>query len=144
MRRLSVLVLLFVLAIAGCSSSSEPTAAFTGDACLYDGPSEFEVNSTVTFTFTNESDESDVGFAVLKFPEGATAEEVFNDGIFNIVPQSDALWEIVSAPTVNGTEYDLTVTFNETGQHGINCFDLSVGGVDATNADYVTMFTVGE
>jgi len=144
MRRLSALVLLFVLAIAGCSSSSEPTATFTGDACLYDGPSEFEVNSTVTFTFTNESDESAVGFAVLKFPEGATAEEVFNDGIFNIVPESDALWEFVSAPTVNGTEYDLTVTFDETGQHGINCFDLSVGGVDATEADYVTMFTVGE
>jgi hypothetical protein len=144
MRRLSVLVLLFVLAIAGCSSSSEPTAAFTGDACLYDGPSEFEVNSTVTFTFTNESDESGVGFAVLKFPEGATAEEVFNDGIFNIVPESDALWEFVSAPTVNGTEYDLTVTFDETGQHGINCFDISGGGVDETESDYVTMFTVGE
>jgi hypothetical protein len=144
MRRLSVLVLLFILAIAGCSSSSEPTATFTGDACPYDGPSEFEVNSTVTFTFTNESDGSGVGFAVLKFPEGATAEEVFNDGIFNIVPESDALWEFVSAPTVNGTEYDLTVTFNETGQHGINCFDLSVGGVDDANSDYVTMFTVGE
>jgi hypothetical protein len=144
MRQLSVLVLLFILAIAGCSSSNEPTASFTGDACPYDGPSEFEVNSTVTFTFTNESDGSDVGFAVWKFPEGATAEEIFNEGIFNIVPEEDALIDFVSAPTVNGTEYDLTVTFTETGQHGINCFDLSGGGGDETAGNYVTMFTVGE
>jgi hypothetical protein len=33
------------------------------------------------------------------------------------------------------------VTFTETGQHGINCFNLD-GPVDETKADYVAMFTV--
>jgi hypothetical protein len=140
MRQLSVLVVLFTLAIAGCSSASEPTATYTAGACDYDGPSEFEVNSTVTFTFTNESDESDVGFSVLKFPEGSTPEEIFNEGIFSVVASDDAIIDFVPAPTVNGTEYDLTVTFIETGQHGINCFNLAAD----TESDYVTMFTVTE
>ena len=131
-----------VMLLAACSGSSEPTATYTGDTCDYDGPSEFDLNSTVTFTFTNESDETDIGFSVLKFPEGTTAEEIFNDGIFNVVTDFDsALIDLVFAPTVVGTEYDLTVTFNETGQHGINCFNLA--GAE-TEADYVTMFTVVE
>ncbi len=143
MRRLLLIVVPLVLALASCSTSSEPTATYTGDDCDYDGPSEFDVNSTVTFTVTNESDTTDVGFSVLKFPEGTTAEEIFDEGIFNILADFDnALIDFRSAPTVIGEEYDLTVTFTETGQHGINCFDLSAGGVDETEADYVTMFTV--
>jgi hypothetical protein len=140
MRRLLTIVVPLVLILASCSTSSEPTATYTGGACAYDGPSEFEVNSTVTFTVTNESDESDVGFSVLKFPEGSTPEEIFNEGIFNVVASDDAIIDFVPAPTVNGTEYDLTVTFIETGQHGINCFNLAAD----TESDYVTMFTVTE
>ena len=123
-------------------SNDEPSATFTGAACDYDGPSEFDLNSTVTFIFTNESDETDVGFSVVKFPEGTTAEEVFNEGIFTFLTSDDAIIDFVSAPTFNDREYDLTVTFIETGQHGVNCFDLSAGGVDETEGDYVTMFTV--
>jgi hypothetical protein len=141
MRQLSVLAVLFILAIAGCSGTSGPTATYTEGACAYDGPSEFDLNSTVIFTVTNESDNTDIGFAVLKFPEGATAEEIFNEGIFNVVTSEDAIVSLVSAPTAKGTEYDLNVTFDETGQHGINCFNLA--GAE-TEADYVTMFTVGE
>ena len=48
---------------------------------------------------------------------------------------------MVFAPTVVDTEYDLTVTFNETGQHGINCFNLA--GAE-TEGDFITMFTVVE
>ena len=125
-------------------NSGEPTATYTGGDCDYDGPSEFGVNSTVTFKVTNESDHTGVGFAVLKFPEGSTAQEVFSEGISAIVPDDDALIDFRTAPTVIGTEYDLTVTFTETGQHGINCFDLSGGGIDETDSDHVTMFTVGE
>ena len=125
-------------------NSGEPTATYTGGDCDYDGPSEFDVNSTVTFKVTNESDHTDVGFAVLKFPEGSTAQEVFSEGISAIVPDDDAPIDFRAAPTVIGTEYDLTVTFTETGQHGINCFDQSGGGIDETEADHVTMFTVGE
>jgi hypothetical protein len=139
---MTALLVLVALALAGCSSSSEPSATFTGAACNYDGPSEFDLNSTVTFTFTNESANLSVGFSVLKFPEGSTADEVFNKGMANVVPSDDAFLGFVPDPTLNDTEYDLTVTFVETGQHGVNCFDQSVPGVDPTGADYATMFTV--
>ena len=85
MRRVTTLATLLVVVLAACSGSSEPTATYTGSACDYDGPSEFDVNSTVTFTVTNESDERDIGFSVLKIPLGTTAEEIFNEGIFNVV-----------------------------------------------------------
>ena len=140
MRRVTTLATLLVVVLAACSGSSEPTATYTGSACDYDGPSEFDVNSTVTFTVTNESDERDIGFSVLKIPEGTTAEEIFKEGIFNVVT-GDPIIEVVFAPTVVDTEYDLTVTFNETGQHGINCFNLA--GAE-TEADFITMFTVVE
>ena len=62
---------------------------------MYDGPSDFDVGSTVTFTVTNESETPDVGFAVFKVPDGVTAEEIFEQGIFNVVfdvvPGSDSL-----------------------------------------------------
>ena len=140
MRRVTTLATLLVVVLAACSGSSEPTATYTGSACDYDGPSEFDVNSTVTFTVTNESDERDIGFSVLKIPEGTTAEEIFKEGIFNVVTGVPII-EVVFAPTVVDTEYDLTVTFNETGQHGINCFNLA--GAE-TEADFITMFTVVE
>jgi hypothetical protein len=37
---------------------------------------------------------------------------------------------------------ELTVTFNNTGQHGLNCFDQSGGMFRGGDLDYVTMFTV--
>ena len=53
MRRPMAIVALLVLILASCSTSSEPTATYTGGACDYDGPSEFDLESTVTFTVTN-------------------------------------------------------------------------------------------
>ncbi len=145
-RRMTAFVVLGVLAVAGCSSSSElsaslgPSVSFTGTECVYDGPSEFDLNSTVTFTFTNDSDTGDVGFSVMKFPEGVTAEEVSAKGMNNAVADAHgASMGVKLPPTANGTEYQLTATFIETGQHGINCFGLSG---NAIGADHVTMFTV--
>jgi hypothetical protein len=128
-----------VLVLASCSTSSDPTATYTGDGCDYDGPSEFEVNSTVTFTVTNDSDTQNVGFAVWKFPEGTTPEEIYDNGIFNVVSRNPGAIGEVLPPTTPGEEYDLTVTFSESGQHGINCFEFPA---PATEADHVTMFTV--
>ena len=147
-RRVMALVVLGVLAVAGCSSSSEPSpslgpsVSFTGTECVYDGPSEFDLNSTVTFTFTNDSDKGDVGFGVMKFPEGVTAEEISAKGMNKAVADAhSASMGVKLPPTVKGTEYQLTATFIETGQHGINCFSL---GGNAIGADHVTMFTVTE
>jgi len=135
---MAALLVLVALAVAGCSSSSsEPSATFTGAACNYDGPSEFDLNSTVTFTVTNDSDIHTVGFAVWKFPEGTTSEEIYDEGIFNVVKRN--ILTLRSSPTTPGEEYELTSTFNETGQHGINCF---VFPGPTTESDHVTMFEV--
>jgi hypothetical protein len=143
MRRFSTLIVLFVLAVAGCSTSSDPSVTFTGSACDYSGPSEFDVNSKATFLYTNESDTPGAGFAVWKFPEGLTSEEIFEQGIFNatdtIAFATDTSLNSVSAPTAIGQEYEVPVAFTETGQHGVVCF---VFPGPETGSDYVTMFTV--
>lgn len=139
MTRITSVVVLFVLVVAGCSSSSEPTATFTGSACDYSGPSEFDVNSTVTFTYTNESDTTGAGFSVWKLPEGLTAEEIFEQGIFNVTDSGSAPTNFISRPTVIGEEYELSVVFDETGQHGMVCW-VSPG--PETGSEWVTMFTV--
>jgi hypothetical protein len=137
------IVVLLVLAVAGCSSSSDPSSTFTGSACDYSGPSEFDVNSEGTFSYTNESDTPGAGFAVWKFPEGLTSEEIFEQGLMTLANTVafpfDNVINFVPVPTVVGQEYELPVTFTETGQHGVVCF-VSPGPVSGT--DYVTMFTV--
>jgi len=103
MRRLLVIVVPIVLVLASCSTSSDPTATYTG------------------------------------FPEGTTPEQVYDDGIFAVVSRNPGAIGEKFPPTALGAEYDLTVTFSESGQHGINCFEF---GGPATEADHVTMFTV--
>lgn len=141
-RRVTALLVLVALILAACSGSADPSATFTGAACHYDGPSEFDLDSTVTFSVTNETDTTSIGFAVLKFPEGSTAEDVSNEGIFNVATDDALLEPYVPSPTVIDTEYEMTVTFSEVGQHGINCFDFAGAGLPGW--DYVTMFTVVE
>jgi hypothetical protein len=140
MRRLSVVAVLFILAVAGCSTSSDPSATFTGSACDYSGPSEFDVGSEVTFTYTNESNMTGAGFAVWKFPEGLTSEEIFEQGIFNATNDGSST-DFFSPPTAIGQENEVPVTFTETGQHGVVCW-VSPG--PEAGSDYVTMFTVIE
>jgi hypothetical protein len=142
MRRLLMIVVPLVLVLAGCSTGSDPTAVYDGATCAYDGPSDFDAGSTVTFTVTNESETPDVGFAVFKVPEGVTAEEILEQGIFNVVfdvvPGSDALGG-VDPPTAIGTSSSFSVTFAEEGQHGINCY---VFPGPETGSDHVAIFTV--
>jgi hypothetical protein len=139
---MTALLVLVVLALAGCSSSSEPTATYTGDECDYDGPSNFDLNTTVTFTVTNDSDHTDVGFSIWKFPSGVTSEEIFSEGIFQAPGPADDFAAVISSPTPIGEPLALGVTFDTPGQWGINCFvfadDRSPG------QDHTTMFTVNE
>ncbi len=141
MRRLTPIVGLLVLVLASCSTSSEPTATYTGGACDYDGPSEFDLNSTVTFTVTNESETTEVGFTVWKFPDGVTPEEILEQGIFESVTSGNAE-RIIRPPTAIGEPETMRVFFDSPGQWGINCYDTSGGDSQAAGNDYVTMFTV--
>jgi len=143
MRRFTAIVGLLVLVLASCSTSSDPTATYIGGACDYDGPSEFDLNSTVTFTVTNESDTTDMGFSVWSVPEGTTADEILEDGIFTVVgggPPADpekGFYTALFRPTAIGTSLGLRVFLDTPGQHALNCFDASTGG-----GNHAIMFTV--
>jgi hypothetical protein len=143
MTRITSVVVLFVLVLVGCSRSSDPSATYTGGACDYDIPSEFDLNSTVTFTVTNESDTPVVGFAILEFPEGTTPEEIHDEGIFEFVTKGNIAAN-AGKPTAVGTSKELTVTFDTPGQWGLNCYDESGGEHGGAGLDYVRMFTVTE
>lgn len=142
MRLATALTSMLVMVLTGCGDSSEPTATYTGDGCEYDGPSDFDLNSSVTFTVINESDSTNTGFAIWKFPSGVTPEEIFEKGIFSAAGPDDELIVSNSRPTPIGEPLDLAVSFDTPGQWGINCFfftdDASPGN------DYTTMFTVNE
>jgi hypothetical protein len=146
MRRLFAIVVPLVLILASCSTSSEPTATYTGGACAYDGPSEFDLGESVTFTFINESDTTNLGFSVWAVPEGTTADAILEVGIYEVVghfggaamPEPGyyaSLWP----PTAVDTPGDLAVTLDKPGQHALICFDLS-----DSSGEYAIMFTVSD
>jgi hypothetical protein len=143
MPRLLAIVVSLVLVLAGCSTSSDPTATYDGSDCSYDGPSGFELGETVTFTFINESDTSDLGFSVWSVPEGTTADEINELGIFEVagggppVEEAPGFYAALFAPTPLDSTEILTVTLDTPGQHALNCFDL-------TTTDHAIMFTVSD
>ena len=135
-RRTTVLVTVLLLAVASCSSESsgsdssdiDPTTSFTGSSCDYLGPSQFGVNTTVVFKFTNDSDVTNVGFAVMNLEMGDA---------------EDAAIAGTSPPTAVGSSRSFGVTFTEAGQHGVACYVLpGVGESDAR--EYVTEIEVTE
>ncbi len=141
MRR-AALTLLFVFVLAGCGGSSAPTATLSGDRCDYDGPLEFDLNADVTFTFINESDSTNVGFAVWRFPSGVTPEEIYAVGIFDAVGPDDELVVSQRSPNPIGEPQDVPVSFDAPGRWGINCFFFTADA--SPGNDYATMLTVNE
>ena len=141
MRRLTAIVGLLVLILASCSTSSEPTATYTGGACDYDGPSEFDLDSTVTFTVINESDNTNMGFGVWSVPEGTTADEIVEEGLFDLLGITDVddwpgFYTALFAPTAIDSTGSMRVLLDTPGQHVLNCFDVTA------DLDHPIMFTV--
>lgn len=125
-------------ATTSAAASSDPVARYDGKDCTYEGPTEFDSGSTVTFTFVNETDIADVGFAVWYVPDGTTAAEIEEKGIFEVVgdptpPPYEYYW-IRGPPTTKDREYQAWLTLEPAGQHLINCWD--------PDGDHPTMFTV--
>ncbi len=122
------------------AGSSQPRATFDGDGCTYDGPTEFALNSEVTFIVVNASGTTNVGFAVWTVPDGTTAAEILERGIFEVVGVTDVrgaveLKGMEPSGTVRDQEYELSVTLDTPGQHAINCFSSS-------GLDHATIFSV--
>jgi hypothetical protein len=144
-RRITALLVLVALALAGCSSISEPTKTYDGTGCIYDGATEFDLNDEVTFTFTNESDSTRVGFVVWEVPDGTTAALIDEVGIFEAtgtVQGSTAPYEFFEAkfpPTQLHTEYPVTVVLDTAGLYAVNCI---VETTAPDNTHYATIVTV--
>ncbi len=137
---------LVAVVLTGCSdTTSEPTATYDGSGCSYEGPTEFDLDSTVTFTFINESDTASMGFAVWSVPEGTTADDILEEGIFVVIgggPSVDpekGFYAASFAPTAVDSTEILTVTLDRPGQHALNCYDESPDG-----GDHTIMFTVSD
>lgn len=141
--RLGLAVAAAVLAVAGCASNgggntSEPTSTFNGSGCTYDGPTEFDLDSEVMFTFVNASDvaDDDVGLGVAAVPDGTTADEIHRDGIFNV---GASFYDVDDESTDSDGDHQFTVTLNQAGSTALNCFDMTPGG---QGVDYPTLVTV--
>ena len=127
------------------TTSSEPTKVYDGSGCTYDGETEFDLNSEVTFTFINESDDTGVGFVVWTVPDGTTAEEINEKGIFEATGtrQGDTapyeFWGAKFPPTQLDTEYQVTVTLDRAGLYSVHCY-VETGA--PVNTHYATIITV--
>jgi hypothetical protein len=143
MRRLLFIVVPLVLALASCSTTSDPTATYTGGACNYDGPTEFDLDSTVTFTVINESDTVNVAFGVWSVPEGTTADEIIEEGLFDLlgitnVDDWPGFYTALFAPIAIDSARTMRVFLDTPGQHALNCFDVTA------DLDHPIMFTVSD
>jgi len=144
-RLVLVVVVAIALIAAGCSSDSEPTAVYDGTTCKYDGPSGFDLGERVRFTGINESDTTNMGFSLWSVPEGTTADEILEIGIFEVVgggppvDEAPGFYQMLSVPTPIDETGFFTVTLDTPGQHAFNCFDLTDSG-----GDHAIMFTVSD
>jgi hypothetical protein len=135
----------FALVVAACSAdddNNEVTVEFTGDDCVYSGPDEFEVGDEIEITASDVTEERmEVGFAVLKVPDGTTVAEVSEKGIFEIDVEEDIGTVEFAEVTEEGTERVLATTLDVAGTWLINCFVFS----GASEGDYpATTFEVVE
>ena len=109
------------------------------DGCAYEGPTEFDVNSEVTFTFINASEILNAGFAVHKVDEGTTTEDILKLGVFAV---SDEETDVYSPYLPSGMnpdlEYPLTVTLDRIGLHALICFQFPEGRPHHANLFTVT------
>lgn len=133
--------MLIVLVGAACSSdSNEATVVYDGTGCTYDGPAEFTTGAEVGFTFTNESDTTEVTFGVTLLPDGTTEEEVLANWIDLIEIPDAVIWLFAPSP-IGETRTD-SATFEEAGQYGVSCNDFSGGENNGLGQVFVTLIDV--
>ena len=138
----------FDLVVAACSDdddNNEATAEFTGDGCVYSGPTEFEVGDEIEITVIDVTEERmDVGFAVLKVPDGTTVAEVREKGIFEFVVAGEAVAIVSSEVTETGTERVISGTLDVAGTWMVNCFVYGTGDPDGEDFPATTFQVVEE
>ena len=136
-KRLIGAVLLAVV-LTGCSGTDENAlTTYDGSTCVYEGPLEFDLNSTVNFGFVNNSETTDMGFSVWKVPEGGTANDILGS-TFEPGEGQVGFMGAINPPTVRGGTQIKTVALGGPGQYVLVCSDYS------TEIDYANTVTVSE
>jgi hypothetical protein len=118
--------------------------------CSYEGCTEFEVNSEVTFVFVNDTEEWNMGFSVLWVREGTTVEAINElHRVFHL-PGFEEEEDSYSPylPTGHGrgpaSVSEVSVVLNRRGLHALVCFQ-SFDESDDLGQDYsALLFKVSE
>jgi hypothetical protein len=113
----------FALVVAACSDDDdEVTAEFTGDGCVYSGSTEFLVGDEFEITVIDVTEERmDVGYAVLKVPDGTSVADVREQGVEQVA-ESDPEILLFSEVTEEGAERVMSGTLDVAGTWLVNCF----------------------
>jgi len=128
---------LLTAAACGNDDDNEVSAQFTGDGCVYSGPTEFEVGDEFEITVSDVTEErTDVGFAVWMVPDGTSVDEVREQGIF-VVTGSKARRSLPPKVTEEGTERVLSHTLDAAGTWLVNCYVFASGDYPATTFEVV-------
>jgi hypothetical protein len=118
----------FALVVTACGDdddNNEVTAEFTGDGCVYSGPTEFEVGDEFEITVSDVTeDRADVGYAVTKVPDGTSLDEASEEGFIESLPDEPGTF-LFSEVTEEGTERVMSITLDVAGTWLVHCFDLS-------------------
>jgi hypothetical protein len=127
MKGFKIAAVLAVLIVAACSDdddNNEASAEFTGDDCVYSGPTEFKFGDEFEITVSDVTEERmDVGFAVHPVPD----DEDDDHGEF-----------LFSEVTEEGTERVLSATLDVAGTWQVECFFFNPDGAfAATTFDVV-------
>jgi hypothetical protein len=115
----------FALVVAACSDdddNSEVTVEFTGDDCVYSGPTEFEVGDEFEIMASDVTDERvDVGYAVTKVPDATTVDEAREEGFMESLPDGSDTF-LFTEVTEEGTVRVLSTTLDVAGTWLVHCF----------------------
>lgn len=135
---------LLILAACGSSDDNDVSAEFTGDGCVYSGPTGFEVGDEFEITVGDVTEERmDVGFAVDKVRDGTSVGDIREKGISEFVTEGHGtfLWSEV---TEEGTERVMSTTLDVEGTWVVHCFVFGTGSPDGEGFPAATFEVVEE
>lgn len=134
---------LLVLAACGSSDDNAVSAEFTGDGCVYSGPTKFDVGDELEITVGDVTEERmDVGFAVNKVRDGTSVADIREKGISEFATEGHGTF-LSSGVTKEGTERVLSTTLDIGGTWVVQCFVFGTGNPDGQGFPATTFEVVG-
>ena len=106
------------------ATPEEPVVTLGDGVCEYDGPTDFDRGTLVSFRIINESSEEG-GFAIFQFVGDPTFDEfaqtVPEISVGEVPPPEFATVHTVQAGLAPGSDTEFSVGFTATGNYGVVC-----------------------